>query len=86
MHKTFEKKNFSNALADKVGLVKQERKMIVGKVFGEHGIITRASDHQDLVDRMPKHKGRKPGQKKRKVCERTSNMTKKKKQRQSTIR
>ena len=46
------KKNFSNALADKVGLVKQERKMIVGKVFGEHGIITRASDHQDLVDRM----------------------------------
>ena len=33
----------------------------------------------------PKHKGRKPGQKKRKVCERTSNMTKKK-QRQSTIR
>ena len=26
--------------------------MIVGKVFGEHGIITRASDHQDLVDRM----------------------------------
>ena len=46
------KNNFSNALADKVGLVKQERKMIVGKVFGEHGIITRASDHQDLVDRM----------------------------------
>ena len=34
-----EKKNFSNALADKVGLVKQERKMIVGKVFIEHGII-----------------------------------------------
>ena len=53
MHKTFEKKKtFSNALADKVGLVKQERKMIVGKVFGEHGIITRASDHQDLVERM----------------------------------
>ena len=39
MHKTFGKKNFSNALADKVGLVKQERKMIVGKVFIEHGII-----------------------------------------------
>ena len=34
----------------------------------------------------PKHKGRKPGQKKQKVCERTSNMTKKKQQRQSTIR
>ena len=46
------KKHFSNALADKVELVKQERKMIVGKVFGEHGIITRASDHQDLIDRM----------------------------------
>ena len=51
MHKTFEKK-ISNALADKIGLVKQERKIIVGKVFGEHGIITRASDQQDLLDRM----------------------------------
>ena len=46
------KKNFSNALADKVGLVKQERQLIVGKVFREHGIITGASDHQDLVDKM----------------------------------
>ena len=48
------KKNFLNALADKVGLIKKkkERQLIVGKVFGENGIIKRASDNQGLADRM----------------------------------
>ena len=38
------KQNFSHALADKVGLTKQERQNIVSKILGDNGIIVHAAD------------------------------------------
>ena len=46
------KQNFSHALADKVGLKKQERQDIVSKIFGDNDIIVHAADHVDIANRL----------------------------------
>ena len=53
MYKTFEEKKFKCICRQsRINKKKKERQLIVGKAFGENGIIKRASDHQDLVARM----------------------------------
>ena len=46
------KQNFSNTLADKVGLSKFERQRLVSKIVGDNCIIVNAADHIDIADRL----------------------------------